>query len=90
MNDLLYGDYFLKELETVDGYQLDKDIVYEFSVKQNDDLIEINAINKKIPELQKTPNTGITSNVSTMLLLFAISILSLAGIGIIQYQKKKK
>lgn len=90
MNDLLYGEYFIKEVETVDGFQLDKDTIYEFSVEQDGDVIEITAINKKIPEKPSTPSTGDTSNLSTMLLLLGLSSLSLTGIGIVQYRKKRK
>ncbi|MEG2822942.1 MAG: SpaA isopeptide-forming pilin-related protein [Lachnospiraceae bacterium] len=94
MTDLLYGDYYLKELETVKGYAFDKETVYAFSVSKDGEIVEITAVNNKIPEQPKapqdTPKTGDTSNLATMLALLGVSAVSLAGIGIMQYRKKKK
>ena len=92
MNDLLYGDYFLKELETVDGYQLDKDTVYEFSVKEDGEIVEITAINHKIPtEPVKldAPKTGDVSNMTALLAMLGVSVVSFAGITIMKHHKKK-
>lgn len=48
----------------------------------------------EMPETPKkpstTPKTGDTSNLATMLTLLGVSAVSLAGIGIMQYRKKKK
>lgn len=94
MSDLLYGDYYLKELETVKGYEFDKEAVYAFSVSKDGEIIEITAVNKKIPETPVTktdsPKTGDTSNATALLLLLGMSGISLAGISFIQYRKKKK
>lgn len=93
MTDLLYGDYYLKELETVNGYTFDKEAVYAFSVSKDGEIIEITAINNKIPEQPKTPDapkTGDTNNMTPLLALLGISAVSLAGIGIVKYRKKKK
>ena len=93
MNDLLYGDYYLKELETVNGYTFDKEAIYAFSELKDGEIIEITAINNKIPEQTKTPDapkTGDTNNMTALLALFGISVVSLAGIGIVKYRKKKK
>lgn len=94
MSDLLYGDYYLKELETVKGFEFDKETVYAFSVSKDGEIIEITAVNKKIPEKPviktDTPKTGDNSNAMALLLLFGMSGISLAGISFIQYRKKKK
>lgn len=93
MTDLLYGDYYLKELETVNGYTFDKEAVYAFSVSKDGEIIEITAINNKIPEQPKTPDapkTGDTNNMTALLALLGMSAVSLAGIGIVKYRKKKK
>lgn len=96
MTDLLYGDYYLKELETVKGYEFDKEAVYVFSVSKDGEIIEITAVNKKIPEQPSTPvkpdvpKTGDSSNATALLAMLGMSAVSLAGIGIVQYRKKKK
>lgn len=94
--DLLYGDYFLKELETVKGYEFDKEVVYAFSVSKDGERIEITAVNKKIPEQsarpinRDVPKTGDTSNSIALLMLLGMSALSLAGVAVVQYRKRKK
>lgn len=94
MNDLLYGDYYLKELETVDGYEFDKEAVYAFSVSKDGEIIAITAVNNKIPEtpVKKTdsPKTGDTNNITALLALFGMSAFSLAGVAYVQHRKKKK
>lgn len=94
MSDLLYGDYYLKELETVKGFEFDKEAVYAFSVSKDGEIIEITAVNKKIPETPVTktdsPKTGDNSNTMALLLLLGMSGISLAGISFIQHRKKKK
>lgn len=55
MTDLLYGDYYLKELETVKGYAFDKEAVYAFSVSKDGEIIAITAVNTKIQEQPKVP-----------------------------------
>lgn len=94
--DVLYGDYFLKELETVKGYEFDKEMVYAFSVSKDGEMIEIRAINKKIPEQparpmkRDIPKTGDKSNTTALLALIGMSALSFAGIAVVRYRKKKK
>lgn len=94
MTDLLYGDYYLKELETVTGYSFDKEAVYAFSVSKDKEVIEITAINKKIPESPKTktdsPKTGDTTNIVVMLALLGASGAGLAGTYFFKKRKSKK
>lgn len=89
ITDLLYGDYYLKELETVKGFDFDKEAVYAFSVSKDGEIIEITAINKKIPEkpVIKTdsPKTGDTSNVVGILVLLGTSV---AGLAYLVYKKR--
>lgn len=90
-NDLLYGDYYLKELETIKGYEFDKEAVYAFSVSKDGETIEITAVNNKIPVVKTdSPKTGDTNNTIALLAMLGISAVSLAGIGIVQYRKKKQ
>lgn len=94
--DVLYGDYFLKELETVKGYEFDKEMVYAFSVSKDGEMIEIRAVNKKIPEQRARPmkrdipKMGDKSNTTALLALLGMSALSFAGIAVVRYRKKKK
>lgn len=94
--DLLYGDYFLKELKTVKGYEFDKEMVYAFSVSEDGERIVITAVNKKIPEQparpvkRDIPKTGDASNTKALFALLGMSALSFAGIALVQYRKKKK
>lgn len=90
-NDLLYGGYYLKELEIIKGYEFDKEAVYAFSVSKDGETIEITAVNNKIPVVKTDiPKTGDTNNTKALLALLGISAVSIAGVGIVQYRKKKK
>lgn len=95
MTDLLYGDYYLKEVENVKGYEFDKEAVYAFSVSKDSEIVEITVVNNKIPEQPKTPikldtpKTGDTSNMTALLAMLGVSVVSLAGITIMKHRKKK-
>ena len=53
-NNLYYGNYYLKEIKTNDGYHILNDNI-EFSIDSNDKNIEV--INDKISEIVRVPNT---------------------------------
>lgn len=52
-SNIPYGEYLIKELKPADGY-LDNEDVFTVIIKDNEQVIEITAINDKVPELKTT------------------------------------
>lgn len=52
-NNIPYGEYLIKELKPADGY-LDNEDVFTVTIKDNEQVVELNAINDKVPELKTT------------------------------------
>ena len=52
-NNIPYGEYLIKELKPADGY-LDNEDVFTVTIKDNEQVIELTAINDKVPELKTT------------------------------------
>lgn len=52
-NNIPYGEYLIKELKPADGY-LDNENVFTVTIKDNEQVVEITAINDKVPELKTT------------------------------------
>lgn len=52
-NNIPYGEYLIKELKSADGY-LDNEDVFTVIIKENEQVVEVTAINDKIPELKTT------------------------------------
>lgn len=50
-NNIPYGEYLIKELKPADGY-LDSEDVFTVIIKDNEQVVEITAINDKVPELK--------------------------------------
>lgn len=50
-NNIPYGEYLIKELKPADGY-LDNEDVFTVTIKDNEQVVEITAINDKVPELK--------------------------------------
>lgn len=48
-----YGEYFIKELKPADGY-LDNEDVFTVTIKDNEQVVELTAVNDKVPELKTT------------------------------------
>lgn len=48
-----YGEYFIKELKPADGY-LDNEDVFTVTIKDNEQVVELTALNDKVPELKTT------------------------------------
>lgn len=48
-----YGEYLIKELKPADGY-LDNEDVFTVTIKDNEQVVELTAINDKVPELKTT------------------------------------
>lgn len=52
-NNIPYGEYLIKELKPADGY-LDSEDVFTVIIKDNEQVVELTAINDKVPELKTT------------------------------------
>lgn len=52
-NNIPYGEYLIKELKPADGY-LDNEDVFTVTIKDNEQVVELTAVNDKVPELKTT------------------------------------
>lgn len=52
-NNVPFGEYLIKELKPADGY-LDNEDVFIVTIKNNEQVVELTAINDKVPELKTT------------------------------------
>lgn len=52
-NNIPYGEYLIKELKPADGY-LDNEDVFTVIIKDNEQVVELTAINDKVPKLKTT------------------------------------
>ena len=52
-NNIPYGEYLIKELKPAEGY-LDNEDVFTVIIKDNEQVVELTAINDKVPELKTT------------------------------------
>lgn len=52
-NNVPFGEYLIKELKSADGY-LDNEDVFTVIIKDNEQVVELTAINDKVPELKTT------------------------------------
>lgn len=52
-NNIPYSEYLIKELKPADGY-LDNEDVFNVVIKENEQVVELTAINDKVPELKTT------------------------------------
>ena len=52
-NNIPYGEYLIKELKPADGY-LDNEDGFTVTIKDNEQVVEVTAINDKVPELKTT------------------------------------
>lgn len=52
-NNVPFGEYLIKELKPADGY-LDNEYVFAVIIKENEQVVELTAINDKVPELKTT------------------------------------
>ena len=50
-NNVPFGEYLIKELKPADGY-LDNEDIFTVIIKDNDQLVELTAINDKVPKLK--------------------------------------
>ena len=52
-DNIPYGEYIIKELKPADGY-LDNEDIFTVIIKDNEQVVELTAINDKVPELKTT------------------------------------
>lgn len=52
-NNIPYGEYLIKEIKPADGY-LDNEDIFTVIIKDNEQVVELTAINDKVPELKTT------------------------------------
>lgn len=52
-SNIPYGEYLIKEIKPADGY-LDNEDVFTVTIKDNKQVVELTAINDKVPELKTT------------------------------------
>lgn len=52
-SNIPYGEYLIKELKPADGY-LDNEDVFNVIIKDNEQVVELTAVNDKVPELKTT------------------------------------
>lgn len=52
-SNIPYGEYLIKELKPADGY-LDNEDIFTVIIKDNEQIVELTAINDKVPELKIT------------------------------------
>jgi len=52
-NNVPFGEYLIKELKPADGY-LDNENVFTVIIKDNEQVVELTAVNDKVPELKTT------------------------------------
>ena len=78
--ELEYGSYYFKELATIDNYVLSDEMIF-FDVTENGAVIETSLINVKVPNTNQNEN---------YVFYIVTGLLSLAGIGMIIYDKKRK
>lgn len=76
---LEYGEYKLKEVSTVDGYELEDDTLY-FSILEDGKSVELSMVNKKLPQ------TGANDYVKNI----AILLIATGGIIVILKLRKKQ
>ena len=86
-----YGDWIVKELQPAENYLLGAD-VYPIAVSDNGQIIEIIAMNDRVPEIAppvpEIPETGENSNMGFFIGLGAIGIGGLVSVAII-YKRKR-
>ena len=83
-SNLTYGTYYFKEIEAPDGYIIDGQ-EHEFSIVENNDLVEAVVYNKKA-ELPQTG--GLLSD--DMMIVLAVSAISILGYVVVRAISSKK
>ena len=79
IEDLEYSDYYIKEIATIDGYELSDETLY-FSIIKNDTDVEVSMINVKLPQTDMNDYSKV----------IAISIIGLGTIMFVVSCSRKK
>ena len=82
IENIEYGNYEIKEIKTLDGYEISSESLY-FSIDSQDELVELSLVNKKLPQTGKYDYSKILG----CTFLFAGGLLTIAYI---KKQKKKE
>lgn len=86
-----FGDWIVKELKPAENYLLN-DEIHHITVTENEQFIEITAVNDRIPEkpsVPDIPNTGNSENQGFLIGLGAIAVGGLVSVAVILIKKKK-
>lgn len=89
-----FGDWIVKELKPAENYLMSYKI-HNITVTENEQLIEITAVNDRIPEkppvpvIPNIPNTGNSENKGFLIGLGAIAVGGFVSAGVIYVKKKK-
>lgn len=79
IEDLEYGDYMIKEVATIDGYELSDEVIY-VSIVEDGAEVNVSMVNKKLPQTDMNDYSKIV----------AVSIIGLGSILLIITLRKKK
>ena len=79
IKNIEYGEYKVKEISTIDGYELEDDVLY-FSILEDGEDVNLSMINKKMPQ---TSMNDYTKD-------FAILLIALGGVIVIVRLRKKQ
>ena len=82
-----FGNWIVKELQPAENY-LPTDDVYHITVSENEQFIEITAVNDRIPNVS-IPNTGDNGNRRTIATIMSISALGIVSLAYYLIKKKK-
>lgn len=89
-----FGDWIVKELKPAENYLM-SDEIHHITITENEQLIEITAVNDRIPEkppvpvIPNIPNTGNSESKGFLIGLGAIAIGGFVSAGVIYVKKKK-
>lgn len=79
IKNIEYGEYKVQEISTIDGYELEDDVLY-FSILEDGEDVNLSMINKKMPQ---TSMNDYTKD-------FAILLIALGGVIVIVRLRKKQ
>lgn len=88
-----FGDWIVKELESAENYLL-SNAAYNISVSENEQIIEITAVNDRVPEtvtppVPKIPHTSDENHIGFWIGLGSIAFGGLISIAVVCFKKKK-
>ena len=93
-NDIIYGEYTIKEISAPDGYKL-LDTAFSVTVDEDGKVFEVEISNEKVPQEPVTPGypsspkTSDKSNSALWIIAIGVSVIGIVGLGV-SYKRKKK